>query len=447
MSGPKVIRIVTREELISICEQHLARLDVMISEWKSGSSGASLTPNEIAAVTARREALGRLLIDGKFTELQKQVPAEISYLRADLEQRAEKAAAAAAAARQALRRSRLVAQTLSEALLKAGQKVPADLKRVIDDASASASDISSAATRAFALLSPTTDGVTSERQRTLAAELGHGEARSTFAEWLASRLPPDDQGSLRIDGSLAELATLGGDVRSFEERALKVMAESVLSRRALLADSLTVELASAIRLERERVSLLRDLKESRAALSKLSSEASVLLQARMAAAIDRKEVTEARGFMESANALIAKQMQDTAAVSRRQAILEGLAALGYDVTEGMSAAFAEKGRVVLRKAATPDYGVEIIGRTSTQRLQVRAVALSPSPSRDASRDRDVETIWCGEFAALQKRMADSGGGILIEQALAVGATPLKIVDDFHGQDPDEGVEPRTLQLR
>jgi hypothetical protein len=218
----------------------------------------------------------------KIHPAQKQVPAEISYLRAHLEQRAEKAAAAAAAARQALRRSRLIAQTLFEALLKAGQPIPADLQRIIDDDSASASDISSATRRAFALLSPPTDGATSERQRTLAAELGHGEARSTFAEWLASRLPPEDQGSLRIDRNLAELATLGGDAQSLEERARKVMAESAPSRRALLTDSLIVDAASAIKVERERVSLFRDLKESRAALSKLNSETSVLFQAKMA---------------------------------------------------------------------------------------------------------------------------------------------------------------------
>jgi hypothetical protein len=39
-----------------------------------------------------------------------------------------------------------------------------------------------------------------------------------------------------------------------------------------------------------------------------------------------------------------------AAVERRRAVLEGLASLGYEVSEGMATAWVKEGRVVLRKA-------------------------------------------------------------------------------------------------
>jgi hypothetical protein len=39
-----------------------------------------------------------------------------------------------------------------------------------------------------------------------------------------------------------------------------------------------------------------------------------------------------------------------AAVERRRAVLEGLASLGYEVSEGMATAWVKQGRVVLRKA-------------------------------------------------------------------------------------------------
>ena len=86
-----------------------------------------------------------------------------------------------------------------------------------------------------------------------------------------------------------------------------------------------------------------------------------------------------------------------AAVARRRAVLQGLASLGYEVTKGMATAWVEGGRVVLRKAANRDYGVELAGGAKSDRLQVRAVGFgSPGAVRDTSRDRDMETIWCDE---------------------------------------------------
>ncbi|BBI42545.1 hypothetical protein ALP64_204920 [Pseudomonas syringae pv. actinidiae] len=35
MSGPKVVRIVTREEIIAICEGHLQRLERAVNRWQT----------------------------------------------------------------------------------------------------------------------------------------------------------------------------------------------------------------------------------------------------------------------------------------------------------------------------------------------------------------------------------------------------------------------------
>jgi len=50
-----------------------------------------------------------------------------------------------------------------------------------------------------------------------------------------------------------------------------------------------------------------------------------------------------------------------AVASRRNAVLEGLAALGYEVREGMETAWASNGNVMLRNAHRPDYGVKLSG--------------------------------------------------------------------------------------
>ena len=103
--------------------------------------------------------------------------------------------------------------------------------------------------------------------------------------------------------------------------------------------------------------------------------------------------------------------------------------------------------MVLRKAATPDYGVELGGGMKSERLQVRAVAFgSAQTPRNALRDRDMESIWCSEFEQLRSLLAKSGGGIEIEHALPVGATPLKLIEDpKRGDETDAGKTLRTMQ--
>ena len=113
----------------------------------------------------------------------------------------------------------------------------------------------------------------------------------------------------------------------------------------------------------------------------------------------------------------------------------------------MATAWVNDGHVVLRKAANPDYGVELGGGTKSERLQVRAVAFGDAQSpRNASRDRDMEGVWCSEFQRLRTLVSGSGGGLEIEQALPVGAMPLKLVEDpTRRHATDEVITPKTLQ--
>jgi hypothetical protein len=84
MSGPKVFHVVTREELVARCEVHLRQLDAAIAEWtKACKHKGAADAHDTEAVASRRDALRRMLKDGRFSELQKQVPAELSFLRTD----------------------------------------------------------------------------------------------------------------------------------------------------------------------------------------------------------------------------------------------------------------------------------------------------------------------------------------------------------------------------
>jgi hypothetical protein len=69
------------------------------------------------------------------------------------------------------------------------------------------------------------------------------------------------------------------------------------------------------------------------------------------------------------------------AYSHRSAVLEGLAGLGYEVTEGMSTAWVNGGRVVLRKAASPGYGVELSGDLSPNFCKLERLRSAIRPKR------------------------------------------------------------------
>jgi hypothetical protein len=266
MSGPKVFHVVTREELVARCEVHLRLLDAAIAEWKGTCErNGPASAKEMDGVEARRNALRRMLSDGRFAELQKQVPAEISFLRADARDRLERAAAAGAEARQARRRAERTACMLLEALERSGRTVPDDVRRGLQSGGDQAP---AAITAAFGLLSgnPAGSGST-ERQRELASRLRDDEKHATLAEWMAAQsVPPGEESGLRIDRHLAELSALGIDARPFEVRASAIAAEQP-PRQALLADSLLVDLAHAIKEGRERVARLADLRQRVAELS------------------------------------------------------------------------------------------------------------------------------------------------------------------------------------
>ena len=88
MSGPKVVRIVTREEIITICQDHLARVEVALQRWEGvGRRNQLIDDEDVTRARKRQDELRALLTADRFTELQKQVPDEIAYLQSDTQRR------------------------------------------------------------------------------------------------------------------------------------------------------------------------------------------------------------------------------------------------------------------------------------------------------------------------------------------------------------------------
>ena len=187
----------------------------------------------------------------------------------------------------------------------------------------------------------------------------------------------EDQALLRVDGFLGELRGLGIDPSPFSARIAALEVESP-ARRTLLADSLLLDLATAVKNGRERARLQSDLRERHAELSEMKSPEAASLRSEIGQSLSGGPPAMRPELVKRADFLIEAEVQAMAAEERRRAVLEGLAGLGYEVSEGMATAWVEGGRVVLRKAANPGYGVELSGGSKSDLLQVRAVAFGNS---------------------------------------------------------------------
>ena len=427
MSGPKVVRIVTREEVLALCVAELARVDAALRDWtRAGQRNDCLEDEEIAAANVRRSELAGLLAADRFIDFQKAAGREIAFLASDLQVRLAKVAEEKASARAFARRQGEAATALMNALRAKYHQLPDGLVERLGAVAAGAIDPAAMAAGFQALSSIGDDGA--EERRRLAALHRTEDVTLSLTDWMRDQpSPADDARLVKIDRRLAELE-LAGEVPPRVVAARGAAdGESDARRRSLLLDSLEIDVARLVAAAKERATLSNELNLALAGLATLAPEACAELEARREGLQSDEELAVLLGEVKAASA---EAETSLAANARRQAILSALLGLGYEVDEGMETAWAEDGHLVLRNAARPDYGVEITGSAETERLQMRAVAFDDGDagSIDALRDRDAETIWCGEVGALRQRLAQAGTDLDIVRARAIGEVPLKRVE-------------------
>lgn len=449
MSGPKVVRIVTREEIIALCEGHLQRLEQTMARWEAQAARlGELNEEQRNATHARAERLRALLGQEQFAQLQKAVPIEIEYLRRDQTEREERAVLRATEQRQRQRRQQENAATLLGALRAAQAAVAPELLQDVARL-AEGADLAHAQqvlAQGFSQLARVdeTDSL-NERQRELARQLREETPQASLEQWIAAQQPAERDPRLqRIDRHIAELQLLQGAPAAtpFLQRLARAEAQEQVQQRNLLLDSLVIELAEATRDFQQRRELLGQVQDLASELHPHAAADHATLLRQVAECHEHSDLALLQTLKSECETALTAVLQAQAALARRQAMLEGLARLGYEVREGMATAWAESGKVVLRKSATPGYGVEVGGKADNGRLQVRAVALDPQ--RDKGRDRDIETIWCNEFQRLQALLKDSGGELLIERALGVGEVPLKEATVMDEEREAANLQQRTL---
>jgi hypothetical protein len=450
MSGPKVVRIVTREEIEAICRGHIRDVDAAIATVMQVAQRLDRLDGGVREELARqKESMASLLRAESWMEIQKRGPAMVANLQAYADQIRADAVAAAAAGRAKGRRLAEGARTLVIALERAGKQVAPQLRAAAATATAAGPEALAAieallneGMRQLAAATANTS-VSSSAALGMADRLGSGLMTESVESWLAS-MPPPNPREARLDAVLAEIKVYADPdtLHAFERRASEI-AESNDAQRALLTDSLILEAGRFAAQRRASEQMAFRLQQARASLASLANDDANALTTRIDLAIASDDVSDGAALCDEAATLVDGGAKAFAAQARREAVLSGLSALGYEIRGGMATAWAKDGRVVVRKPGSQDYGVELGAPGDASRLQVRLVGSDqPASVRTPERDRDQEVSWCSEFDALQARVATAGGHLVIERAIGVGVQPVKTVTFADAFPPSEAVEAR-----
>ncbi len=452
MSGPKVVRLVTIEEVREICRGHLARLDATLARWeKICRRNDAMTDEDVLIMRSRRAEIALLMTKERYLDLQKQVPLEMQWIETDLVKRLAAATLRVAdASTRARRREMLAAQLLQRATLTAEQR--RDLEAIAqgnDINGVNAETVLGEALRRTASTGGRDDDDT--ELQALAQRLSVGQKGETLDDWLAANPSEDESGSSgdSIDSAIAGLAVAGAvkDAERLAARYRAILTEPASNARKMRTDTLLLEVSRTLERRRQAVRQLAELEitlaEARAVLD--PAHASLIADAETALLHD--DAATAAAVRERLSEAIASQCQSFAAASRRRAVLAALAEVGYEAREGMETGEPAGGRLVARRATNPDMGVEIAGGSASARLQLRPVRFASAGSTgDSSKDRDIETIWCSDFQRLLDRLGTLDADLVVERVTPVGEVPVMVVQELQGESERRSSIPSSRQF-
>ncbi|MBN9682275.1 MULTISPECIES: hypothetical protein [unclassified Corallococcus] len=453
MSGPKVIRIVTREELEAIGRQQLNQVADAVQELSRCAKRHGLLDAQLEERLQQHQGhLERLFQDGNWAALREQAAREVAFLDSERERFQAQAIAAAELARSKRHRMEASARTLLAAFTSARKAPPPQLERVVSGVrsadEATMRDMQAVISEALRALPVESDGGASANQMELAGLLAMGLRGQRFTDWLEQQVPLKE-GSIdaRLRTLLAEIEALEDAevARPFLERASAIAQEIQPGRRALLTDSLMLDVSAHRRARQSHENVVASLRNVRSGLMALESPTARTMGARIADAVERETFGAMDALLQEATTTLEAERKEASAAARRHAILSGLTALGYEVRESMTVAWPKQGRLVVRKPGVADYGIELGAPADAARVQVRLVGSNGTQhDRKPERDRDMETVWCGEFQQLRERLKEEGTEVIVERAVEAGVQPVKSVyfdepspsaDDLNLSDP------------
>ena len=461
MSGPKIVRTITRAERIEQARVQIAMINEAIKRWRfevaSTDDDAAARERSFLSEESRVE---KLLAADRFEEIAPRANLIVASVNDDIDRMRDEQYVRLARVLEQERSTRFTAKALLDRSRKAGVAIPEESREVLESLARGetkgAEHVSNIAAFVYDEIARKEHGVSPNAAHELARALG-----STAGPTSAAGLLREAEENIRdprvplADKQIAELARLGDReaAATLGSRLEKLVSEDPgrdPARVSLALDALGAELAGMVRLARRLAELRRALSREIAAAEATNDVEACrqkILEAEVE--IDRRQPDRAEKQITKLREAREACIRARATNSRRAAILLGLKELGYEVKEGMSTIWADRKRLVIAHPSQQGVALELEGNAESGRLQARMVAVQGA-IRGPDSDREVEERWCGELKNLQDSLARAGGAVFIERSTPAGEYPLKVVTLEQRSEParaHEAPAPARQKLR
>jgi hypothetical protein len=443
MSGPKVITIVSLEEIVEICQVLLAQVGAEIAEWtRIGYRNSVISKADETAIEQNRGSLIRMLELGQHLSLQKEAPLLIQKLRSDMDERLERAEDSRAGTARVLRSLQFTAAAVLRQAKSAGIELPLDVTKTLHDASQGRCDdivvMEKATARGIELTRPKqtlSSGLSAASQ-----QLAANAKSDSLDDWIRKNLD-QQQADKRLSTADKFIAQIGVLDEQFSGEQFKIRLQELASNedsanRSLMLDTVCLELKAILTKATQWAAVRRRFGELRVEAD-VSGELDQLqlLFEQMTDCQQRNDITAANFLTERIQEALNTAKVRKSGEKKRQAIIQGLSEIGYAVNSEMAKVWTSQKQLVVRSPDNPSIGIELGGNLEAGRCQVRVVALEgTAASRDLKTDREIEEHWCSDLSKLQEKLATAGASLRIEKATAAGVVPLKVAKGLWSAD-------------
>ena len=223
-----------------------------------------------------------------------------------------------------------------------------------------------------------------------------------------------------------ELLVDSSETTGLRSRLVALDGEQDLRKLRLLLDSLSLELSQTLQLRARKAKRLEILDELEARLSVFNS-APVGLKSAISTHRDEQgaSLTELQQAVESWCEQEALRLDGERV---RSVVLDSLRELGYDVREGMTTAWVQGGSIVVQKAGSSEYGVEIQDVDGRMRTEVVRFGDPGAPvtEQQHQRDTEIEQQWCTAHAQTLENLRKQGMEAKIMAKREPGEIPLAV---------------------
>lgn len=435
MSGPKVVRIVSREEMEAIKALHVSHLERVVEDIKRYSEQHTCFTDDQINEIQRRLKNFKNADASEYRRIEAQIPSEINFLKNEKQRAEDRARMKAKSKIERARSLQAACSSLESMYNRRSRSVPESIK----DYKASLSSLSlihldqmeKDIRESFLALDDANDKFVEENGDYL-NRLKQGHESVSFDSWLnESSLKKPTAIENRINALIADLATAEikpSERVSFTERAAQLFREPENQFTDMKLDSLCIDVNAHIKSYREKLQAYHLCCATLQNLQSISGE--VTLEACESISSELTEsLEEINSAIKSLGDRFNSSLLERSAESKRHALLSALNRIGYRVLEGMETAYVENGRLVVKRSQDSSYGVELGGPQDLRRMQIRVVAKEGMAGfRSKQSDLDEETKWCDDFSRLKQTLSDSGMLLEIDRQLEPGEAEIKTVE-------------------